>query len=1193
MQFASRVETTAVNCGQTPQYPRDTISDTRTSYDTRSDGTPQPNGTPPTKGDITLAEEIDHYDGATPQYRTVATTAYDVHGRATAITDADGNTTKSTYTPATGGPVTQLVLTNALNQKTTRVYEPAWGTPRTVTDLNSWVTETTYDALGRTAEVWAPNRLRSSHPQGTARFAYDIRNDKPSAVSTTRVGPNGNFTTSTTILDSLYRTRQVQTPAPGGGRLMVDTRYDSHGRTFKTTQPFYNDQPVDTDLWVADDTEIPGFTTTEFDGADRPVAAIYKTDANERWRTTTTYGGDRISVTPPGGGTPTTTITDARGHTRNLRQYHGAEPTGDYDETTYTYTPAGQLAGLTDSSGNHWSYGYDLHGSLNQAVDPDRGTMTYTYDKLNQLATSTDARNVTLAYSYDHLGRKTGLYQGSTTGPKLAEWAFDTAYKGVGQPASSTRWVNGNAYVKKVYAYSPLGQPAILGTIIPDSEGTQLAGTYVTNTTYAEDGTLGGASIPKAGDLPVESMLYVHDDLGNALTTSGGLNNGTQEYVTASDYTKYGELQRLQLGVTGHRAWLSALYDKNTRRLDRTVVDAELSHVMQADNHYTYNPAGAITSIANTPLDQAADTQCFRYDYLQRLTEAWTPASEPCSTDPATSGLGGPARYWQSFTYDKSGNRTTDTQHNASGDVTRRYTYDAPGNPKPHVLNSVTSSGAPGTTQFTYDNVGNTKTRPGATAQQTLDWDTESRLSTVTEGSSQTSFLYDADGGRLIRRDPTGTTLYLGDQEVRVDKQSGMAKTSRYYSHGGAVVAVRSGGKLSWLAGDHQGTTQIAINVTDDTTEPKVQQRRQTPFGTPRGTNGELPGERGFVGGTVDQGTGLTHLGARDYDADLGRFVSLDPILNPADPQQINGYSYANNSPLSFSDPSGLILQMDGRPAWIGQDAIASMSPAKAARARNYNAGVKTNWASAGARPARRPSSPTKKQLEDKEWPYQSADAKRLGPSGGRLELFVDAYASGGELGAMQEAYTQCQLDSLSSYDCASLYQSYGLYLNRLLGCPNKNACLLIDGLEVGIAAIGSKNSLGAAGGVAGEFAEARAATIRAEQVAGRIETARVGRWMSVGEFDGMLKTGTVQAGAGGRAYVVHPSDSSSFGSQAAPGSLYVEFDVPRSSLQQGGRSDWYQISGPDSLYGRLAARRGETVPQLPPATNIQVMARK
>ncbi|WP_091316846.1 RHS repeat domain-containing protein [Amycolatopsis tolypomycina] len=274
-----------------------------------------------------------------------------------------------------------------------------------------------------------------------------------------------------------------------------------------------------------------------------------------------------------------------------------------------------------------------------------------------------------------------------------------------------------------------------------------------------------------------------------------------------------------------------------------------------------------------------------------------------------------------------------------------------------------------------------------------LDWDTESRLSTVTEGSSQTSFLYDADGGRLIRRDPTGTTLYLGDQEVRVDKQSGTAKTTRYYSHGGAMVAVRTGGKLSWLAGDHQGTTQIAISVTDDTAEPKVQQRRQTPFGSPRGMSGELPGERGFVGGTIDQATGLTHLGARDYDADLGRFVSLDLITDFFSPQQINGYSYANNSPINFSDPSGLILQMDGRPAWIGQDAIASMSPAKAARARNYNAGVKTNWKRA---PVQRQRSPREEML--------ARPAAGHGLSKEQFKMFVDSGYKGSSALTWQEA---------------------------------------------------------------------------------------------------------------------------------------------------------------------------------------------
>ncbi len=350
------------------------------------------------------------------------------------------------------------------------------------------------------------------------------------------------------------------------------------------------------------------------------------------------------------------------------------------------------------------------------------------------------------------------------------------------------------------------------------------------------------------------------------------------------------------------RAWLSYYYDDHTRRLHRSIVDAEVDHPMQTDTHYTYNPAGTITSIANTPIGQLADTQCFRHDYLQRLTEAWTPENVPCSTDPSSTALGGPAPYWQSFAYDKSGSRTSDTQHGTGGDTARTYSYSAPGTPKPHLLNSVSSTAAAGGGQYAYDQVGNTKMRPGLTGAQGLDWNLEGRLDTVTEGTAKTSFIYDADGGRLIRRDPAGTTLYLGAQEVRMDKTTGNVTTTRYYSHGDATVAMRSAGVLTWLASDHQGTTQVAINSADPSL---VKQQRQTPFGGQRGGDAALPGERGFVGGTRDVSTGLTHLGARDYDADLGRFVSLDPILDPSSPQQINGYNYANNDPVTLSDPSG------------------------------------------------------------------------------------------------------------------------------------------------------------------------------------------------------------------------------------------------------------------------------------------------
>ncbi|PDP87842.1 hypothetical protein CQJ94_09755 [Glycomyces fuscus] len=79
-----------------------------------------------------------------------------------------------------------------------------------------------------------------------------------------------------------------------------------------------------------------------------------------------------------------------------------------------------------------------------------------------------------------------------------------------------------------------------------------------------------------------------------------------------------------------------------------------------------------------------------------------------------------------------------------------------------------------------------------------------------------------------------------------------------------------------------------------------------TVFGENREAAGDWPGERGFVDGTVDDSTGLTQLGARAYDAALGRFISVDPLMELTDAQKMNGYVYSNNNPVSFTDPNGL-----------------------------------------------------------------------------------------------------------------------------------------------------------------------------------------------------------------------------------------------------------------------------------------------
>ncbi|TMR36772.1 hypothetical protein [Actinomadura geliboluensis] len=54
------------------------------------------------------------------------------------------------------------------------------------------------------------------------------------------------------------------------------------------------------------------------------------------------------------------------------------------------------------------------------------------------------------------------------------------------------------------------------------------------------------------------------------------------------------------------------------------------------------------------------------------------------------------------------------------------------------------------------------------------------------DGPPDDPFVYDADGNRLIRRDNTGSVLYLPGMELRLS--GGTVTTTRYYTHGGQTI---------------------------------------------------------------------------------------------------------------------------------------------------------------------------------------------------------------------------------------------------------------------------------------------------------------------------------------------------------------------------------------------------------------------
>jgi RHS repeat-associated protein len=911
LDYPSEVSVVAKACGTTPTYPADAISDSRTYYDSSTTL-----GAIGATGDATRSDVVDSYTGSTPHWQTTATVTYDTLGRPLVITDprvSPSRTNKMAYIPTGVGLPTQTTSTNAMNWNTVTTIDARWGVPTKVTDPNSNAVEMTYDGLGRRYQVWLPERPKVTNTIPSVAYAYTVSAAATNSISTTSVLPAGGTITSYTLYDGMLRPFQTQKPAEGGGRDLTDTIYDEAGRTVTTDSIYWTGGTASGTPFVPASV-IPGQIKTGYDGAGRELYGAQWIDNAEVWRTSYAYGGDHVDTTPPAGGTASTTWTDARGRTTKLAQYHAATPTGIADNTTYSYWPTSALKTMTDPGGNVWSWTYDILGHQLTAHDPDAGNSTNAYDAAGRLSTTTDADSHTIAYAYDNLDRVTGSYVATVTGTQLTGYTYDTLAGGgsaKGLPVSTIRYVSGAAFATAtVNAYDAANRVTSQKMVIASGP---FAGTYTTATQYAPDGQVSYIAHSAAAGLAAEGLTYGFDALGNPANAIG-TGTGAPSYVGATTYSAIGQVSQYQAAIGSVSFARQFSYQDGTGRVltdqTSTIGTADPS---VTDHTFTYNNAGQMIKDDNAVAAVGSDTQCYGYDYLQHLTEAWTPASGDCSLAPSSASLSGPAPYWQSYTYDTIGNRTSIARHatTAGGSSsTDTYTYPTSGSSsvRPHAVSSVTPIGvAPGTPgyNFTYTNNGSTNTRP---AGKSYTYDVEGRLATAVTSSGTTSYTYDASGKRLIETTPTGSTLFLGDSEYHVVAGSSTLSVVRTYTYLGIPVAERStqagvsGSTLVWLIPNSQGTVEAEINPT----ATSVSRRHADPFGNPRDTSVvSWTSAHLFLNAPTNGDTGLTHLGARDYDPTLGRFITVDPILDPAKPSQNDGYSYSWNNPINALDPAG------------------------------------------------------------------------------------------------------------------------------------------------------------------------------------------------------------------------------------------------------------------------------------------------
>ena len=108
---------------------------------------------------------------------------------------------------------------------------------------------------------------------------------------------------------------------------------------------------------------------------------------------------------------------------------------------------------------------------------------------------------------------------------------------------------------------------------------------------------------------------------------------------------------------------------------------------------------------------------------------------------------------------------------------------------------------------------------------------------------------------------------------------------------------------MDYYFSDQIGTTQLSTNPSGAVCYDSA----STPFGYQMVYTPTCAQDFDFAGMQLDSETGNYHTWYRQYEPNLGRWMSPDRVAGSvANPQSLNLYTYALNNPLSLVDPTGL-----------------------------------------------------------------------------------------------------------------------------------------------------------------------------------------------------------------------------------------------------------------------------------------------
>ncbi|WP_299975375.1 SpvB/TcaC N-terminal domain-containing protein [uncultured Pseudoteredinibacter sp.] len=787
-----------------------------------------------------------------------------------------------TYYDQNGRFATSAV--NPVGHSASAAYDVTRGLPISETDINGLTTTHSYNAIGQRTLTTLPDgntieysvRLDNSGGNNGAKYYVEVVPDGKPAVRT--------------FYDGLGRQVRTRSQSFDGRYVNQDTQYDSKGRAYRVSEPFF-------------DGDTPVWNRTYFDSYGRidSVDAIDNT-ADSQFD----YDGFSTGLTDALG-RRSSVVSSATGMLLNSVDKAGTS-------TSFSYNAAGQRTQVRNAVGliKEFSvhYQYDRLGRLTQQDDPSHGIYTYEYDALGQKVKEVSpkmwAANQSVQYRYDLLGRMTQRIEpeGTTT------WEYDNTDNGnMGLGRLHRESMTGFSREYE-YAAGQYGRPTAVETQILDASYREVM-------SYDNFGNLEALQYPSTASSPSGWQAhYQYNDLGYLEQVTDGANEVYYQLVNTD------ASGRLTEQWMGDGSLLEQQYKPHSSRLSSQKTNKADGALLQ---HFTYqyDAAGNMTQRQDVARSLVED---FTYDNLDRLTRAQVVGQNKVDyafdevdniTEKSDIGLYGYST--------ATANAVIDTE---LAGIKSNYSYDDNGN------------------FFAGDNMPNAT---WSSYNKPLSLNKDGHNYEFNYGPNRARYRqrHTVAGSERI-------THYVGGNYEVIYNGANTEYRHLLRANGRVVMMRRektgpSGNSIEheYLHRDHLGSITAISKESDGSLLGAIsydawgKRRSADDWAASYQASAALDGfERGYTGHEHLSGVDIIHMNGRVYSAELGKMMSPDPVTaEPDNGRNYNRYTYAFNNPLKFTDPTGYSVE-PAPGATCPRDGPPVCPPSSQASLNDWNRGV-------------------------------------------------------------------------------------------------------------------------------------------------------------------------------------------------------------------------------------------------------------